>query len=399
MPQPPTNALLGTTSGRAMIELASVANSIEPEIRPSALKISMALPARGPGSTVADREGRPRPSIRITPPVGETGKMTNADTHSKGRPTIAQLHKHSWFESWHSMRRPDSGPQGNWLPVWEAAWNLAWTLEWANHREEEITTSQATALPVHVTNSQSPDEAHSTCLLSAEPPTRIWPGLSSQSRRNSAARMASLFNPNSDDGPWGLLKHIGRSNSSQELNTPMTKKKFEPDLETLSQVAWDKAYSLDPALDKYIQDEGEKIFKSCQDEIVASAIFSSRQVEPLTSADVTEVFKLTLEKTWQASWESAWKGVMEEASHELKYWMPAEGGNYNIPSIPNVRELAHYNALVNYMNGGDSKEENHWHIRSAFKALNLLHRFVAHSVPICYKGVMKINRYVEKASL
>ncbi|CAE6481824.1 unnamed protein product [Rhizoctonia solani] len=109
------------------------------------------------------------------------------------------------------------------------------------------------------------------------------------------------------------------------------------------------------------------------------------------------VFSNTLKQTWIKCWERAWERVVNDTLKELNNWKQKTGSEAKSTSASNIEtsELKTYNDLRNYIKGGNS-EENHWSIRSAFKASNALHRVLEHSIPISYEGVMTIRYFPDR---
>ncbi|CAE6416152.1 unnamed protein product, partial [Rhizoctonia solani] len=66
--------------------------------------------------------------------------------------------------------------------------------------------------------------------------------------------------------------------------------------------------------------------------------------------------------------------------------------------ISDIGELPSYNKLKIYLSARGTNEDDHWRIRSALKALNLLRNALLHSVPICYQEAMTIRHFPDRPS-
>ncbi|CAE6481067.1 unnamed protein product [Rhizoctonia solani] len=69
-----------------------------------------------------------------------------------------------------------------------------------------------------------------------------------------------------------------------------------------------------------------------------------------------------------------------------------------LPFNIDIEKLNSYRDLQNYLKNAHSEEENHWRIRSAYKASNLLYRVLKHSIPMYYEGALKIRYYPNRPS-
>ncbi|CAE6442881.1 unnamed protein product [Rhizoctonia solani] len=388
--------LSGRTAGRTIIDIEMVAESIPEGSFP--LEMHMILPAKESSRTVPNKDNFP--PVPPCPPVEHhevnkttevTQKEVEAHAFRSDRPTIRRLREQSWFESWYSIRRPDLKQHGKWLPVWEAARNMAWALEWADRSNQEVAASQATSLGLQRPHVPVPGRR---LLAPPRPSTAMASGMGAapNSVGSTEGGPTSSTYPSSGSTPLQELKQLvwGLFGRYPQPGSQHNNKTINPDLQKLSESAWNEANSSDPGLEQYIQKQA-RIASGILDKHLDEAF--SGWLKP-TTGQAVEVFELTLKKTWRVSWERSWERVMKDTSVGLKGWVYANG-SHSVVS-PALCELPSHRALQAYMKSRGSVEECHWHIRSAFKALNILHRVMVHLVPICYEGTMKIRYFPDR---
>ncbi|CAE6466991.1 unnamed protein product, partial [Rhizoctonia solani] len=108
-----------------------------------------------------------------------------------------------------------------------------------------------------------------------------------------------------------------------------------------------------------------------------------------------------METTWRTCWAKSWKKVMNDTLKELEQWKRIASSNSEMSPLPfniDIEKLNSYRDLQNHLKNAHSEEENHWRIRSAYKASNLLYRVLKHSIPMYYEGALKIRYYPNRPS-
>ncbi|KAG8715101.1 hypothetical protein FRC11_005763, partial [Ceratobasidium sp. 423] len=187
---------------------------------------------------------------------------------------------------------------------------------------------------------------------------------------------------------------LGWLNRSRVEVAPDDGDTLKPDLRKLSGAAWIEAHDSNPGVGAYTKESGGKVYESLEEEIESSV---SGVAVPSRDECVT-VFENILKQTWQKCWERAWEKVMNNTLKELNTWTSNVKSTSLASNIRNSK-LNGYSDLCHYMKSGDSEEENHWTIRSAFKASNLLYRVLEHSIPRCYEGAMTILYFPDRPAL
>ncbi|KAL5640385.1 hypothetical protein ACGC1H_007592 [Rhizoctonia solani] len=366
-PIPAGNPLSGYAAGRAAIEVALVAQAVEIPMN-SLLQAEIA------------------------------GFQDNQDNYSN-----SQDSEHNWLGSWHSIRHPDLKQPGKWLPVWEAARNMAWALAWEN-LEPQGESSQQRVDPGQQSNQARKQrkfslntQSHHTTI--PENKTALQPR-SQDSLSISSANTDNLFRSRVQKFA-AILKRLHLDHGE---NPSMLHKVAVPNIQILSQAAWREASGEDlgatsnhePNLaakaNEYIETRAKK----------ARDLLKQTTSQPLhlklpSEATWGNVFATHWKDVWQKSWEHAWKKVMLETESKFELWRcQSDSRPKGDTLISNIGELPSYNELKKYLGARGTKEDDHWRIRSALKALNLLRNALLHSVPICYQEAMTISHFPDR---
>ncbi|KAG8712343.1 hypothetical protein FRC11_000415 [Ceratobasidium sp. 423] len=359
------SVLSGSAAGRAMIEVPLVASIIPREKLP-VIETLMPPQTEGPSNILVDREVELPLPAPPTSPVEGMNATTFPTTQPKDsdEPMPAQrVDKHSWFEFWYSVRRPDLKQQGRWLPVWEAARNLAWALAWEDYPEKD---EQPPVPPSSARHGSQPRGTH--------------PQPGGNADLLDLQELGRRF--------MGLFNRPQPEVSELDTNT------MEPNFHKLTEAAWTEVLHSDPKMDQYMVDQGKEVFESLKKEMERT--FPGVPVNQEWRDQCVNIFKNTLKKTWQKCWERAWEKVMNDTWKELEQCKSLAASYTKTPNISiSAGSSKIYENLEGYMKNENS-EEIHRCIRSAFKASNLLHRALEHSVPICYKHAMTIRYFPDR---
>ncbi|KAH7338976.1 hypothetical protein B0J17DRAFT_398369 [Rhizoctonia solani] len=373
VPHVPTgNTLSGYTAGRAAIELSSVARAVNVPSQ-SLLDLTTAVPT-------------------VSHDPSEVSSL-----HSRGNEC-------DWLGSWHSARHPDLKQPGKWLPVWEAARNLAWALAWENPESEPRPSVEITPTRHRCQTGQKLNSGKTLFLLPG-PTTGKATSQSSQSSLsgsgdNMLRKAESQIQKLAADarGQWNKWLSPGHAETHAEFSRGIA----QPNIQKLSKAAWCevsgealggcKPSSLNLKVNDYIQEQAKNVLNRLKTE-TPQALHSGIPSEIIWG----NVYSATWKQTWQKSWENAWSKVMHDTANGFEQWRyQAEYLPQGETLVTDIGSLESYNKLKEYFSSGGSSEDNHWRIRSAFKALNLLRKALLHSIPVCYREAMHISYFPDR---
>ncbi|KAJ1302797.1 hypothetical protein OPQ81_003104 [Rhizoctonia solani] len=365
IPQVPTASIFcGHAAGRAAIEVSLVANAVH--VPPWSL---LALETAAP--------------IDFHDPVGAS------NTHSWSN-------EYNWLGSWHSTRHPDLKQPGKWLPTWEAARNLAWALAWESPETQGRSSTevpQGWLKPGKPGALQKYDPNKAFSLLS--PPTKDKGSL--HSSHGSLSQLGESMDNLLQIAGTQIRVLLKRLNPEHvERRTGFSRGIDGPNIHELSKAAWyevsGETGDLGPNTNKYILEQAKSVLVRLRSETI-QGLHSGIPYEETWKS----VYSDTLKKTWQKCWESAWVKVMHDTMAGLDQWRcQVDCRPQDKVLVSDISSFESYNKLKEYLNGGGSKEDNHWRIRSAFKALNLLQKALSHSVPTCYRETMRISYFRDR---
>ncbi|CAE6407115.1 unnamed protein product [Rhizoctonia solani] len=374
MPQVPTaNILSGHAAGRALIDISLVANAVKVPTQ-SLLVLETEAPA------VFD--GIPGPS----------------DPHSQNT-------EYNWLGYWHSIHHPDLKQPGKWLPAWEAARNLAWALAW-EHLENQPgspvikPTSSSLRKPSKMERPKLRiGRGTSWSLMPVKDESALEsPQASSLHSRGSSENILQLAETQFQKlaAEARELFKLERSNQDRPETVTLFKGVDRNNIQELSEAAWREvsgegsqaADELNPEVRKYMQGRAKKVLEDINKTLCS---------ETPSEDTWRDVYTTTWKMTWQTSWEHAWIKVMRDTSNGFdKLGCKTNIRHQGQSLVSGIDSFRSYGRLREYLSGGLSKEDNHWRIRSAFKALNLLQNALLHSVPTCYREAMTISYFRDR---
>ncbi|CAE6481050.1 unnamed protein product [Rhizoctonia solani] len=376
MPHVPTgNTFSGYAAGRAAIELSLVASVVNV---PSQSLLGL--------------------DFTTTAPTVSHDVLGASSLHSRGN-------EYNWLGSWHSARHPDLKQPGKWLPVWEAARNLAWALAWENPEAKPRSSVESSATQYKVSQTGQKLSTRTTLFLLPKPATGKATSQSSQTSLsqlgdNMLQKAESQIQKLAADARGQLFKWFNRDHT--ETHTEFSRGIAEPNIQELGMAVWCEVSgeapedcepdSLNPRANSYIREQAKNVLNQLKDE-------TSQALHSGIPSEITweTIYTATWRQTWRKSWENAWSKVMHDTADGFEQWRYQAGCCSQGEALAvDIESLDSYNRLKEYLSGGSSSEDNHWRIRSAFKALNLLRKALLHSVPTCYREVMCISYFPDR---
>lgn len=238
-------------------------------------------------------------------------------------------------------------------------------------------------------------------------------------------------------GIWGDI--VNNSNSKRAAPA-LGRVIVVPAIEKLSEVAWAEAQNNPSSPEASLREWAQGNLDMEESNLTMRVIqFLSKRERPSnhpTLSILEQIFMDTWEKTWKQSWQGAWWKVMNNTID--KFWdrgvqegvgamsVTKKPADADPPSDAPIQEettavgaaateladsdpgppvelpadiWSSYTKVKDYVAGGASPEEHHWRIRSMFKALDLLHDALAHSIPASHQGVMEISQFADRVCI
>lgn len=291
----------------------------------------------------------------------------------------------TWLESWRLLRYP--GSEQKWLVVWESAINIAWALVW----EKAVVEGQKAA---------PPNQEHIPPGPTATPPAETPAQNQTTPLRRSGKSVKITFEKlveivvarmNTQSPSW-IEERIRKATAAQEQ---MLISLYN--IEQLRDMAWAQARSHASSPESTLEERASQAFELAKEG--NKGINSANLI--LAKEKWEKAFFNTWEKTWKGCWEVSWKKIMDNTSKIVwdrgvleGIFIAEEQRQGNSPTIPES-----YWIVKNELDAANSPTECYWLIRSMFKALDLLHKAFAHSIPTCYQKVLDITIFNDKVSI
>lgn len=162
-------------------------------------------------------------------------------------------------------------------------------------------------------------------------------------------------------------------------------------IEELRNIAWEQVQSHTGSPESSLADLAKRAFdlaKEGNNGVNLANLVSAR-------SRWLEVFTLTWELTWKECWEASWTKILNDTLkivwdrgflEGISTVQDRKGHGNPIIALP-----LGYEEVKNDIGSGGLDAEHFRRIRSMFKALDLLHRALAHSVPTSHQNIMKIT--------